>query len=498
MIFDVFLIFHQNEGLFVDDDSDALPKSAIHSSSKAKKAWTEAVEAKRKAEAEVEAAKLKAAEGEVKATRMITRSQLKINAPGAQGNATPKVEGGSNPLPTSGTHSAPKSQVIKNVASTSHAPAQADKEITLFAKYSKWSKNYVPAACIPPMSKNKDFRKKLNEKARQRRQENIEEVRAYDRERRQKNIEKVRARDRERWARIKDEENEKRRWRYRHDKDFREKCIKECWQWRQNQAANRELLTPEDPIHNLYLWVAMGKGGFWERVRYAGRTVQSVKARWQGHKKSGKRDEERYKDRMVKKIAWMKKVKSGQIRAKIVHIGGLTEAEVELAEYSIVSQLWEEFGKEHLLNKKTPKIQALTRDQIKEVAEDFMESASSLQPPSTSACLLPASVHFRLPPSTSFQPPSTSVCLRLPPSTSICLRPPPSSLRLPPSTSFQPPSTSIRLPPVSARCLPPSAVVLHPRPSSSLHPQSFSCRALLSVTVQPTLLPCSDRSSALF
>lgn len=48
----------------------------------------------------------------------------------------------------------------------------------------------------------------------------------------------------------------------------------------------------------------------------------------------------------------MKKVKGGQIRAKIVYIGGLTEFEVELAEYSVVSQIWEELGKGALLNKK--------------------------------------------------------------------------------------------------------------------------------------------------
>lgn len=34
----------------------------------------------------------------------------------------------------------------------------------------------------------------------------------------------------------------------------------------------------------------------------------------------------------------------GKTEGRIVYIGGLTESEVELAEYSIVSQIWAEFG----------------------------------------------------------------------------------------------------------------------------------------------------------
>lgn len=46
-----------------------------------------------------------------------------------------------------------------------------------------------------------------------------------------------------------------------------------------------------------------------------------------------------------KKADWIDKVMSGEKEARIIYVDKLTKREIERAEYSLVCQAWEDYGK---------------------------------------------------------------------------------------------------------------------------------------------------------
>ncbi|PAV85715.1 hypothetical protein WR25_24897 isoform F [Diploscapter pachys] len=235
-----------------------------------------------------------------------------------------------------------------------------------------------------------EYRQKYN-------QEHKEERREYRQKYHANNKEEENQRSRDYHANHKEEENQRsrdywednreeiiarRRWKYWHDAQFREDQLKKAWQRRQDKVVS-------ELIHHLYAWLDMNRwretGDFWSSICYIGRTMQRVETRWHQHRNFRLDDEENYKDLTKEKVAWIDGVMDGEIEAKIVYIGGLTEAEIELAEYSTVWETWRKFRRgTTLFNIQTPKIQALTRGQVEKLAKDFLGRLEK-QPPSPSS-----------------------------------------------------------------------------------------------------------------